>query len=210
LFRFNFYLITTSNTPPNQLYWHGLQRQNFLPTIKRLKECLIVLELDSLKDYRGLFLKKYGLYYIPLNKESHEHMQQAFDCHAVGRVSVENIEICRRPVHVVKRSQACIWFDFKSICGVPRSQADYVALAKEYEVVLVSNVVKMSSRELDLISCFVHMVDVFYDAKIKLIISAEVAWGELYTQGKLLFDYARTQSRLQEMSSEDYFLSDRR
>jgi cell division protein ZapE len=52
------------------------------------------------------------------------------------------------------------------------------------------------------------LVDEFYERNVKLIMSAEVALEQLYTDGRLSFEFKRCLSRLQEMQSHDYLASE--
>lgn len=205
LFKGDFCLIATSNVEPEKLYWRGLQRQNFLKTIKLIEDNTEVIYLNSQKDYRLHFLKREGVYYTPLNKQANNNMNKAFRLHSHGEEVVEPIKLYARNIEIIKRSENCIWFEFENICGVPRSQMDYIALSKQYKTVLVSDIKQITEKQVDLLTCFINMIDVFYDAKVQVIISAEVLPNEIYSGEKLKFEFERTKSRLEEMGSEAYF-----
>ncbi|MFN3234423.1 MAG: cell division protein ZapE [Gammaproteobacteria bacterium] len=198
-------LVATSNIDPDQLYKNGLQRQNFIPAIRLIKEHTSIIYLDSFKDYRAQHLKAAGVYYTPLDKAAEKNMEKAFALYRKTDVSDSPIELFGRKIQVIKRSDKVIWFDFKKICGVPRSSKDYLALSKQYDVVLISNIPIISERQHDLITSFINLVDIFYDAGVKLIISAEQPPNALYQKGRLSFEFARTHSRLLEMQSMTYF-----
>ncbi|MFZ2987663.1 AFG1/ZapE family ATPase, partial [Ideonella sp.] len=53
-------------------------------------------------------------------------------------------------------------------------------------------------------------VDVLYDRRVKLIISAEVPAEALYTEGPMSHEFPRTVSRLNEMRSAEYLALERR
>jgi cell division protein ZapE len=201
-------LLATSNLAPDRLYARGLQRERFLPAIEAIKQHTQVIYLSSQKDYRHLHLSKVGLYFCPLNKGSAQKMQQTFEVLKAGHVKTGAIVLFGRKIDMVKAADGIIWFDFYAICGVPRSKKDYLQLAKQYKTVLVSGVPAIPAEKIDLITSLVHLVDVFYDYRIKLIMSADVSPDQLYAQGKAEFSFARTHSRLMEMQSEDYFSCD--
>jgi len=90
------------------------------------------------------------------------------------------------------------------ICNIPRSQNDYIELAREFHAVLVDNVRQMGRKNDDQARRFINMVDEFYDRNVKLVLSAEVEMPVLYTEGKLNFEFERTRSRLLEMQSHEY------
>jgi cell division protein ZapE len=57
---------------------------------------------------------------------------------------------------------------------------------------------------------FTWLVDVFYDHKVKLLMSAEVPPEQLYTEGVLANEFHRTVSRIIEMQSREYMETARR
>jgi cell division protein ZapE len=204
MFEKNICLVTTSNIAPSNLYKNGLQRQNFLSAIALIEKNTQVIELNSNQDYRTLHIKNAGVYYSPLGDEANNNMQIAFNGYAKKPLSTKDIAVLGRNIPIICSSAEVAWFDFKNICGVPRSQRDYLELSKSYKVILVSNVFVMLEGQTDYITCFINMIDIFYDAGTKLILSAEKPAHELYTLGKMAFEFDRTESRLQEMQSEDY------
>jgi cell division protein ZapE len=101
-------------------------------------------------------------------------------------------------------SDDVVWFDFKALCDGPRSQNDYIELAREFHAVLISDVPQLSVSNDDQARRFINLVDEFYDRNVKLVLSAAAPLHELYTGGRLSFEFERTQSRLLEMQSHDY------
>ncbi len=81
---------------------------------------------------------------------------------------------------------------------------DYIELAREYHTVILSNVPGLGRAKDDQARRFVNLVDEFYDRQVKLVISAELPLAELYSTGKLDFEFQRTVSRLLEMQSHEY------
>ena len=69
---------------------------------------------------------------------------------------------------------------------------------------LVSNVERMDALKDDMARRFINLVDEFYDRQVKLILSAEVELKDLYSGGRLEFEFQRTLSRLLEMQSHEY------
>ncbi|MNJ62610.1 Cell division protein ZapE [compost metagenome] len=114
-------------------------------------------------------------------------------------LSVEN-----RVIRACKVANDVAWFEFRELCDGPRSQNDYIELGKIYEAVLVSNVEQMDVLKEDMARRFINLVDEFYDRNVKLILSAEVELKDLYTGGRLTFEFQRTLSRLLEMQSHEF------
>lgn len=199
-------LVATSNTAPDDLYKNGLQRLNFLPAIALLKKNLHVLQITSTQDYRLRHLKEAGVFYSPLDNLAKRNMEMSFNALTVGQKITETpFEMFGRKIPIKRRSDEVIWFEFNDICHVPRSQKDYLAIAEQFKTVLISNVPKIDPHEKDTICLFISMIDVFYDARIRVVISAAEPVAQIYQQGFMILEYTRTHSRLTEMQSVDYF-----
>ncbi|WP_370981398.1 cell division protein ZapE [Agaribacterium sp. ZY112] len=207
LFRRGVTLVATSNIVPRGLYENGLQRARFLPAIALLEQHTDVVNVDGGTDYRLRALKQSELYYSPLTDETDKALDRCF--HALvpadEHVNVNSLlEVEGRELQVRLEGDGVAWFDFYALCDGPRSQNDYIELAREYHTVLLSAVPCFNERNDDQARRFIYLVDEFYDRNVKLIISAEAPFLELYLEGRLSFEFERTQSRLQEMQSEEY------
>ncbi len=199
-------LVCTSNVPPDDLYKHGLQRSQFLPAIELFKKNTHVLHIPTIIDYRLRHLKEAGVFYTPLNEANQKKMEKTFSVLAENAEIIEDpVEICDRLIPIYKRTAQIIWFKFKDICSVPRSQKDYLAIAKIYKTVFISDIPVIEPNAKDMICLFISLVDVFYDANVKLVISAAEPVSEIYNRGYMILEYTRTNSRLLEMQSLDYF-----
>ena len=108
------------------------------------------------------------------------------------------------------RAAGVVWFDFKTLCMGPRSQNDYLEIANLFHTVFLSGVPYMPPRMTNEARRFIWLIDVLYDHKIKLIMSAELPADQLYTEGQIVGEFARTVSRLVEMQSRDYLDAPRR
>ena len=201
-------LVATSNIVPDGLYPNGLQREKFLPAIALLNRYTRVINVDGGIDYRLRTLQQAALYFSPLNTESALELEQHFRRLSHGApIRAQALIIEGREVLAHGEWEDVVWFDFKSLCEGPRSQQDYIVLAKEYHTVLLANVPQLGAANDDAARRFVYLVDEFYDRGVKLIISAAEPIASIYKGGKLSFEFARTQSRLLEMQSEAYLAS---
>ncbi len=206
LFKGGVCLVTTSNIAPDDLYKNGLQRERFLPTIEMLTIHTHVFHLHTGQDYRLRHIQQAGVYYTPLNDAAQHNMEKCFKHFSNNQpASTDAIYLFERPIHIIRQADKTVWFEFKDLCGRPRSQKDYLALAKQYRTVLISHVPLIGPRENDLILSFINLIDVLYDTRTRVVISAATTVEGLYTDGAYMAEYERTKSRLIEMQSEDYF-----
>jgi len=198
-------LVATSNVEPINLYKGGLQRDLFLPAIDLIYEFTDVLNIDSGIDYRLRFLDKAETYFSPIGKSAHQGMQYNFENLAPDK-GVDNalILVEGRELNFIKRADGVIWFDFLELCDGPRSQNDYIELARCFHSILLENVPIMGRLQEDQARRFINLVDVLYDHSVKLIISADALATGLYEGTRVEFEFQRTISRLQEMQSYDY------
>lgn len=200
-------LVATSNIVPDELYKDGLQRARFLPAIELLNKHTLVVNVDGGVDYRLRALEQAELYHHPLGASADESLECSFKSLAPSGAEIcsgQEIEVEGRMILCRCVSEGVIWFDFVELCDGPRSQNDYIELAREYHTVILSNVPALGREKDDQARRFVNLVDEFYDRQVKLIISAELPLGELYSTGKLDFVFQRTVSRLLEMQSHEY------
>jgi cell division protein ZapE len=207
-------LVMTSNYRPDDLYPNGLQRTRFLPAIEILKRDLDVLELGGATDHRRRILDALGVYYTPLGPEADRHLAGFFDAMTKATYTQDDtITVGGRPVAFRRRAKGVIWFDFAELFRKPRSQVDYLEIASAYHTVLISNVPRMLPSETDVVRRFTWLVDVFYDQRVKLVLSAESQPEELVAAANdasaaermVRHEFTRTASRLREMQSRDYF-----
>ena len=211
LFKRGVCLVATSNIAPDGLYKDGLQRARFLPAIGLIKQHTEVLNIDGGVDYRLRTLERAELFYTPLDDGADVSLLQSFerlvpqrDSQLVSHKRDTRIEVEGRYIDARYLADDVVWFDFDAICDGPRSQNDYIEIAKEFHAVLISDVPQMGPHNEDRARRFINLVDEFYDRNIKLVLSASVNLQDLYQEGRLAFEFQRTCSRLQEMQSHEY------
>lgn len=208
LFRHGVTLVTTSNSEPDELYRDGLQRQRFLPAIEMLKTCTQVVHMDGSVDYRLRLLQQAGTYLSPEDDDAQLRLQHFFDESASSQITENRmLDINGREIRARRCARGIVWFDFIDICDGPRSQNDYIEIARWYPTVIVSGVPVLGSELENQARRFIALVDEFYDRRVKLMVSAAATVDSLYFGQHLAFEFDRTVSRLVEMQSTDYLAS---
>jgi len=202
--------VMTSNYEPSTLYPGGLHRDRVLPAIELIKDRIDVLNIDSGVDYRRRSLEQVECYHTPNDEEAQQALKNAFDRLSDGVTLDPVISIEHRELRSIARSRSVVWFDFDTLCGGPRSQNDYLELANRFHAVILSDVPKMAPRQSSEARRFTWLVDVFYDHKVKLIMSAACEPEALYTEGPMANEFHRTVSRILEMQSQEYLDQERR
>jgi cell division protein ZapE len=209
----------TSNYHPDQLYKDGLKRENFLPAIALLKERLDVVQVDGGTDYRQRMLEGVKTYHAPLGAETERALTETFGRIAEVEEEFHELDVEGRVIPYRHRAGGVVWFDFKVICGWGRSQHDYLDLSKRFHTLIVSGVPRMGLKLAEEARRFTLMVDVLYDNRVKLIVSAEALPEKLLRIEEdprdsrlraMVFEFDRTASRLLEMQSREYLAERRR
>lgn len=205
LFKRGVTLVCTSNIVPDGLYKDGLQRARFLPAIELVKKYTDVVNVDGGVDYRLRTLEQAELYHSPLDEEAEASLRRSFDALSVEAAKhSKSMEINGRKIPAQAHADDVVWFDFKDVCDGPRSQNDYIEIARQFHAIIISNVPVLGGDKDDQSRRFVNMIDEFYDRNVKVIISAAAPITELYPGGRLSFEFERTESRLLEMQSQEY------
>ncbi|MBB5517964.1 cell division protein ZapE [Amphiplicatus metriothermophilus] len=203
--------VATSNRHPDDLYKDGLNRQLFLPFIALLKARLDVMELKAARDYRLERLAGAPVYHHPLGAEADAAMDEAWARLICGaRERVEHLVVKGRKLTVPRAARGAARFDFADLCEKPLGAADYIALCRRYGALLIDRIPRMDPSRRNEAKRFVALVDAIYEARTKLVCSADVEPHALYPEGDGAFEFARAASRLAEMGSADYLAAEHR
>lgn len=210
LFELGTSFVMTSNYEPSTLYPDGLHRDRILPAIDLIYERMDVMNVDAGIDYRRQTLSSVRAYLHPLSDDTQSELQAIFDRLLDTAPMDPVLEVEQRELRAIARGGNIVWFDFKTLCAGPRSQNDYLVLADRFHTVILSDVPCMGPRHASEARRFTWLIDVFYDHKVKLIMSADCPPDQLYTEGPMSGEFHRTVSRIVEMQSQEYLQADRR
>ena len=204
LFENGVVLVMTSNYPPDGLWPDGLLRERFLPAIALIKHWLDVVEVDAGVDYRLRTLEHVETFYVPAGGAADAAMAQAFEAMRSGPNEATQVTIQGRTIAARRRAGSMIWFDFAALCDGPRSQRDYLELARRFAVVFLSDIPRLTLDRADAARRFTWLVDILYDHRVKLVASAAAPAAGLYPEGPNAREFSRTVSRLTEMRTREY------
>jgi len=198
-------LVTTSNTPPENLYANGLQRDSFMPAIGLLQKFCVELYAEGTEDYRMRALTRSPVYRAPLDAQADDWLAQRWgELSGNAEARAGTIEIEARKIPVRARGKSIAWFDFAALCEGPRGPSDYIEIAREFTTVLLGGIPHFNRMNEDAARRFVNLIDELYDRHVNLVCTAQDAPPALYSGQRLAGAFERTASRLIEMQSADY------
>jgi cell division protein ZapE len=204
LFESGVVLVMTSNYAPDDLWPDGLLRERFVPAIALIKQWLDVVEVDAGVDYRLRTLEHVETFHVPGGAAADAVMARAFEAMRSGPDEETQVAIQGRTIGARRRAGSIIWFDFDALCNGPRSQRDYLELARCFAVIFLSDIPRFTLEHADAARRFTWLIDILYDHRVKLVASAAAPAAELYPEGPNAWEFSRTVSRLTEMRTREY------
>ena len=198
------YIVTTSNRHPDDLYQHGLNRQLFIPFIELFKENLIVMELNTAKDYRRQKLSGKKIFLSPINQKTREEFNKIWSSLVVEPCSFLELSFKSRTIQLPKYYNGVARSSFNNLCGSAMSALDYLMICKHIKVLFIEDIPILNQTQMDSAKRFVTLIDTLYENRVKIICLAKEIPEKLYTKGRGSFEFERTVSRLYEMQSKDW------
>ncbi|WP_210493022.1 cell division protein ZapE [Microvirga antarctica] len=200
-------VVATSNVEPERLYEGGLNRSLFLPFIALLQERMAVMRLDARADFRLEKLAGGLVFHTPADATAHAALSQAFrNISGKSQGVPMTLTVRGHPVDVPEAAGGVARFTFSDLCSKPLGASDYLAIAERFHTVIVENIPQLSFDRRNEAKRFITLIDALYDARVKLLASADADAPDLYRadSGREAFEFDRTASRLIEMRSEAY------
>lgn len=200
-------IVATSNVEPGRLYEGGLNRALFLPSIKQIQQHMQVFELNARTDFRLEKLAGNPVYHVPADAAAHEALTRAFKS-LTGRSRGEprSLEVLGRQLLVPQAINGVARFSFHDLCEQPLASSDYLAIAREFHTLVIDDIPVLPAHKRNEARRLTWLIDALYDMQVKVIASAQDQPVGLYlgTEGREVFEFERTASRLIEMRSTDY------
>lgn len=211
LFEEDVVIVATSNRTPDDLYKNGINRQLFLPFIALIKQQLDVVQIAGPQDFRLRQLMSAPIYYAPLGPAADEAMENAWKRLTAGAAAhAVTLDVGGRELRVQRQAAGVARFSFNDLCAHALGAADYLEIAERFHTVLLENIPRLSPSMREEAARFRTLIDALYEAKVKLVASAEAQPIDLYPAGDQSFEFERTASRLMEMRGESYLALPRR
>ena len=204
LFEAGVTVVATSNRKPDDLYRDGLNRQLFLPFITLIKARMEVHHLDTGADYRQLKLAGKASWFTPLGAAADAAMDRVWADLTGGREAALRLCVQTREVVLPRFHNGAARCGFDDLCARPLGAADYLAIAGALRVLLIDGIPRLARARAAEARRFTTLIDTLYEARTRLICSAETAPEELHEAGPGAFEFRRTASRLREMQSEGW------
>jgi cell division protein ZapE len=198
-------VVTTSNTPPDDLFKGQPGRDAFLPFIGLIKQRLELLVMDGGRDYRRERMRGLRTWLVPADEASRRELDRAF-LRLTGGSAIRpvSLTVMGRELVVPQASDGVARFEFDTLCNTALGAGDYLAIATNFHTLVLDGIPRLSPENYDQARRFIVLVDTLYDQRVKLIASADATPDQLYQQGRNAKMFERTASRLDEMQSDEW------
>ena len=205
IFNENIKVLFSSNTKINDLYKDGLQRDQFLPFIKIMKERSNQSKLIIQDDYRKSVKNRNERYFYPLNESTNFKLNKFFRKITKNLTNKEMIlSIKGRKLTIKNYFDGIARFDFKELCSKNIGAEDYIKIAKVCNFIVIENIPIFKSDNSNQQQRFITLIDILYEKNIPLMITSQLQLDSLSSSEDLKKIFKRTISRLYELTSIKY------
>ena len=207
IFKENIKIILTSNIKISELYKDGLQRDQFKPFIKIMEQKSIEHELVIEDDYRKAKENQKQRYFFPLNQETNFKINKFFrKITKDKKIQSKILDIKGRIFEIKNYYEGISKFNFQELCDQNLGAEDYLEIAKNSNFIVIENVPQFNDINFNQQQRFITLLDIIYDKKIPLAITASQSLDELSSSRSLKNEFKRSISRLYELTSKHYDL----
>ena len=205
IFKANIKILITSNIRIEDLYKDGLQREQFLPFIDIIKEYCTEHELIIGQDYRKSGSTKLKLFFHPVNEKTSFQMSQIFRQLSKGKNNNPlQLNTKGRIFMINSFFDGFARFNFTDLCAVNLGAEDYISIAEKCKFVTINNIPNFNDENSDQQQRFITLIDIFYEKKIPIMVSANFSYENFTSSRRLSDPYKRTISRLFELTSLNF------
>jgi cell division protein ZapE len=200
LFREGIVVVATSNWPMDELYVNGRNRKAFLPFLRLLKQHLNAVDLGDGRDYRRREEEAWPLYVVNDSAEDADARLWVLFAEYGGLE-----DEARPPLPAGLKAKAwrnrAGWFAFDELCRWGLGRQEYLTLVELVDTLVVADVPVFAEAEADAVLRFVTLIDICYEHRCRVVISAPDYPEGLYMDGPVITAFRRAASRLAEMQA---------
>ena len=205
IFDENIKVLFSSNIKITDLYKDGLQRDQFIPFIKIIKNKCYQHKLRIKEDYRMSPANNIGRYYFPLNETTNFKVNKYFRQITKNKLRKEKIlTIKGRKFNIKNYYEGISRFDFMDLCAKNIGAEDYIKIAEVCNFIVIENIPNFNNDNSNQQNRFITLIDILYE-KYKPLLVTSKSELDLISSSKSLKDiFKRTISRISELTSIKY------
>ncbi|MDC0416640.1 cell division protein ZapE [Candidatus Pelagibacter sp.] len=195
-------VIFSSNIRIDNLYKDGLQRDQFMPFLKILKENCYEQELLINEDYRINNKKVLNRFLYPINETTNFKLNKFFrELTKNKKKTKKTINIKGREFVIENFYDGIVKFNFEELCNRNLGSEDYLKISQNSKFILIENLPDFDDNNSDQQQRFITLIDIIYEKKIPILISSKISLDKLNSSQSLSQIFKRTISRLYELTS---------
>tara|TARA_B110000967_G_scaffold177512_1_gene191672 strand:- start:169 stop:1263 length:1095 start_codon:yes stop_codon:yes gene_type:complete len=205
IFKENIKVLISSNVKIKDLYKDGLQRDQFIPFINIIKMFCIEYELIIDQDYRKLGISKLERFFYPITSQTFFRVSSIFREISKGKINKpKTITIKGRDFNINNYFEGIARFSFEELCGTSIGAEDYIKITEHCNFMLIDSIPNFNDENADKQQRFITLVDILYDKKIPIMLTANFNYTNFKSSRRLNNAYKRTISRLYELTSPKF------
>ena len=202
IFEENIKVLFSSNVKINNLYKDGLQRDQFLPFIKIIKDKCYQEKINLEEDYRKSQKNKNERFLYPLNEITNFKVNKYFRKITKNTQMKEKVLIIKgRKFNIKNYFEGISRFDFKNLCEKNIGAEDYIKIAEVCNFIIIENIPNFNNNNSNQQQRFITLIDILYEKKIPIMVTSQVRLDLLSSSKNLQQFFKRTISRLHELTS---------